>query len=70
MEDVKKQVQEFFESPDPTLMRNDLHQAAFTMSELGLWSDYVDSVSAQQIIQCWKIVEKLRTTKFPRTLWM
>lgn len=48
-----------------------LQEALYAMSELNLWSDAVDSVSAEQAIECWMIVQKLMECKnFPDNLRM
>lgn len=67
MNNFTKQVQDFFETEDPTLVGK-LYDAVFTISELSLWPDYVHSVSTEQAIMCWKIVEKMRITEFPKDL--
>jgi hypothetical protein len=49
----------------------DLTRALYAVSELGLWPDSVDSLSVDQAVMCWRIVERLRATgEFPRELAM
>lgn len=67
MNDFTKQVQDFFVAEDPSLIGR-LDQAVYTVSELNLWPDYVHSVSTEQAIMCWKIVEKMRIAEFPKDL--
>jgi len=65
----KEQVEAFFEQPDPVL-KGKLDEALYSMSELGLWLDDVDSMSVEQALRVWKVVEKLRSTEFPPDLRM
>ena len=46
-----------------------LDDATYAFSEAGLWCDEVDSVSPDQAIQCWRIIERLRAAgSFPKRL--
>lgn len=47
-----------------------LSSALYSLSELGVWPDSVDSVSTDQALLCWRVVEKLRHEKFPQSLKM
>jgi hypothetical protein len=48
-----------------------LSEALYTLSESGRWPDHVDSVSEEQAIRCWQLVEWLRSlAKFPADLRM
>lgn len=62
---------EFLTFPEPfqrVESYSDLDEAVHTISELGLWTDSVDSVSAQQAVECWKLVERLRSQRLPPAL--
>ncbi len=52
------------------LSGNDLSEALYTMSELSLWPDDVDSVSEAQALACWRLVETLRHEQLPEELKM
>lgn len=65
----KQGMRDFIAMPEPALVGK-LPEAVYTMSELHLWPDDVDSVSAKQAITCWKLIEKLRTSEFPDSLRM
>lgn len=47
-----------------------LGEALYSMSELHLWPDEVDSVSREQALRCWQVVEACRRGGFPRVLRM
>lgn len=49
-------------------LQGNLDEALFAVSESVGWPDCVDSVSAEQALMCWAIVEKLRTETFPKEL--
>ena len=70
----KKAIREFFELDVRTefgdRLINNLNEAAYTMSEMNMWPDDIDSISVGQIIACWKVIEKLRKTNFPVKLKM
>lgn len=59
----------FHSIPDPELIGN-LDDALYTMSEMGFWPDEIDSISKDQAILCWKIIERLRQQTFPKNLRM
>ena len=63
-------VENFFERTDPVLVGglHDLNEALFAYKEEVGWKDYVDSLSDEQAILCWKIVETLRERRFPKDL--
>jgi uncharacterized protein YeaC (DUF1315 family) len=67
-EEHREQVSKFFEQDDPELVGN-LSEALYAMDEFGLWPDDV-TVSEEQAITCWAVVEKLRKKKFPKKLVM
>lgn len=48
----------------------DLAEALHSASELRLWPDNVDSVSPEQAMTCWQLVERLRTERLPDYLRM
>lgn len=55
---------------DPPEMEGSLDEALRAMGELGLWPDFVDSVSANQALVCWRIVETMRKKRLPEDLRM
>ena len=67
-EEHKRQVDNFFTDYEPDLV-GDLSEALYTVDELGLWPDD-GTVSMEQALFCWSIVEKMRTYKFPDELRM
>ena len=67
-EEHQEQTLDFFSMEDPELVGT-LGEALYTMSELSLWPDGV-SVSEEQVIMCWKVVEKMRREQFPDGLVM
>lgn len=66
----RKALEEFFEfgSKIWPLMQGNIYEAVYAVSEAHLWPDCVDSLSADQAIMCWAIVEKLREERFPKHL--
>jgi hypothetical protein len=62
----KEKIEEYFERETPIL--HDLREALYAVSELNLWPDDVNSVSAQQALLCWKIIEKVKASGFPDEL--
>ena len=68
-EEHREKTKAFFDGEKPKLKGN-LSEAVYTMSEMGLWEDSVDSVCEEQALLCWAIVEKLRVEKFPDELRM
>jgi hypothetical protein len=50
--------------------KKQLVDALYSFSERGLWPDHVDDVSIEQPIMCWALIEKLKTTPFPKELRM
>lgn len=70
-EEREERLQMFFGEAKPVLLRErDLADALYSISESSRWPDYVDSVSEEQAIMCWRIVEKLRASSFPEDLRM
>lgn len=55
---------------NPRWYGNDLAEALHSVSELGLWPDVVESVSEEQALTCYRLIEKLRSNKFPAELRM
>lgn len=51
-------------------MKKGLGEALYTLSETVAWPDDVSSVSEEQAILCWKLVERLRREAFPDHLRM
>lgn len=68
----RKKIRKFLnETHDPDI-DGSIHEALYSMSELGMFPDG-ESVSFEQAIMCWKLVEQLRITyekSFPKELWM
>lgn len=63
---MKELIEKFFESPQPKLINdNDLSEALYSISELGLWPDGDDSMSIEQASFVWQIVETLREKRLP-----
>lgn len=60
-------VTDFIYGWPPRLIGN-LGDMLYIVSELGLWPDYVDSVSAEQALMCWAIVQKMRAHGVPDEL--
>ena len=59
--------EELYKIQDPPIKLKDLDEAAYTISECGILFDGMDSISSQQIIQCWKLVEFIKKEKkFPK----
>lgn len=56
----------------PPILNNqrDLEEALYTMDELGLWPDSVDSVSREQAVFCWALISRLLSDKLPEELRM
>lgn len=48
----------------------DLSEALYTFSELNIFPDAVDSVSIEQAIMIWQLVEQVRKNGFPEELRM
>ena len=68
-DEKRKLLREFVDFTTPELKGN-LASALYSMNELRLWPDYIDSVSEEQAILCWAIIEKLRIQEFPAELQM
>ena len=68
----RKQVSDFLKIDEiPQDIRanvGNITQALYTCSELGLWPDHVNSVSVEQALACWAIVERMRAVRFPDEL--
>jgi hypothetical protein len=48
-----------------------LGRALYAASELGLWPDDVNDVSADQAVMCWRLIERIRASgEFPEGLRM
>jgi len=50
--------------------RHDVRNAVFVLDQLHAWPDSVDSVSVEQVLFCWQLIERLRSQKFPEELRM
>lgn len=57
-------------NPTPRWSGNELAEALYSISELSMWPDSIDSVSEEQALMCWQLVERLRTQKLPDELRM
>lgn len=71
-EEKRRQVVDFFGNP-PEIdidFRREIAEAAHTFCELGLLVDGLDSISTEQVIQCFHIVDTLRLKSFPDDLRM
>jgi hypothetical protein len=72
--DVKRdKILEFVEqTPEPHVNSGALSEALYSMSEMGLWPDEVDSVSHDQAIRIYKLVTAImkNNNKFPDDLRM
>jgi hypothetical protein len=65
-DDKRRALQQFLgELPSPP---PPLEEALYALSELGLWPDAVDSVSARQAMMCWALVERVMRSGFPKEL--
>ena len=69
-EEHRKLVVEWLAQPEPQVNDSQLREALYTVGELELWPDYVDSVSAEQCICCWQIIQTLLQADFPADLRM
>lgn len=47
-------------SPDIESQK-ELAEVLYSISEYGLWPDYVDSVSTEQCVLCWNIINHIMT---------
>lgn len=56
--------------PEPRWAGNELGEALYSAAMLGLWPDNVDSVSEEQALMCWRLIERLRTARLPDELRM
>jgi hypothetical protein len=56
--------------PTPRWAGNELAEALYSASELRLWPDAVDSVSEEQALMCWRLIERLRVARLPDELRM
>jgi hypothetical protein len=67
----EEQLREFI-GTDPPILNNiaDLSEALYSISELGMWPDAVDSVSPEQAILCWRLIERLSSDRLPDELRM
>ena len=57
-------VEDFIDIEPPDLYPG-LDSLLYAINESGLWEDCVDSVSEEQAILCWRIVESVRNRPFP-----
>lgn len=64
-------IREFFASQEaPNVKLRQLEEALYAISERGDWKDGVDSVSVEQALYIWRVVEKVRKHGFPKALRM
>jgi len=66
-EEVVAALENFIGDESPRMIGN-LGNGLYAVSERGLWPDDVDSVSEEQALLCWRLVEKLRCADFPDEL--
>lgn len=68
----KKSVQDYIDKVQvPNINEFSLGELLYTMSELRLFPDGVDSVSIEQALLCWQIVQQnIHNTPFPDELRM
>jgi hypothetical protein len=55
--------------PLPTLNDRDVEEALYTLNEHSAWPDDV-TVSREQALRCWRLVEWLSRNEFPEHLRM
>lgn len=60
----------FLGKMDCPVDKKQLGDALYSFSERGLWPDNVDSVSIEQTVMCWALIEKLKIAPFPKELRM
>lgn len=65
----REKLMEYFDGSNPK-MKGNLSEALYSLGEEGCFPDYVDSVSEEQAVLLWRVVEKLRKSKFPCELCM
>ena len=69
---LRENIQEYFQdafefgSYDGDL--HNINNAVYTISELGLWWDEIDSMSPEQAMMVYKIVDKIIKDGFPEKL--
>ena len=61
---MENQITDFFGHDIVPIDETNLDQALYAVSGADIWPDYVDSVSAEQAIMCWRIVDKLLRERF------
>jgi len=68
----KRELLKAFVDDQPAVVvdRKALNAALYSMSELGLWPDNIDSMSNEQAILVWALVERVRREGFPTELRM
>jgi hypothetical protein len=57
--EIAEELMDWINEVEPLASSKDIGEALYTLSEAGAWPDYVDSVSPEQAIICWKIVERI-----------
>jgi hypothetical protein len=70
MDEITDKLQEFIGEEIPDIDIKQLDEVLHSMNELQLWPDYVDSVSNEQVILCWRIIETLKRKELPNDLKM
>ena len=64
-------LEDWLDMPEPVgIKKRDISEALYSFEENNLFPDYVDSVSIEQAILCWKIVQRVRLSGFPKELRM
>lgn len=67
---LAEKIFDWINPPEPSFKgENDLGEALYTMSELGMWPDG-ESVGEEQAVLCWALIEKLRRFKYPEKFVM
>ena len=71
MDDKRKKLNQFIDrGPEVSGDQSALDAALYSMSELGLWPDAVDSVSTQQACLIWRLIQQIALEGFPKELRM
>lgn len=58
-------IEEFVKDIREPELLDSLRWLAYYVSEKNQWIDCVDSVSPDQILLCWRMVEKLKVSEIP-----
>lgn len=68
-DEMRVALMEFIGAEEPVLYPG-LGATLYSLENLGLWIDNIDSVSEEQCLFCWRIVEALRKRELPDELVM